>query len=160
MQKTTTTTSEGKIDLPHWIENATPEKIAQDSLLPLADQYQAQLADPEIYVVIATARVMSQADLDYVKNVLGQPNKIISRKMGETTKGSEMKIAGLRFLKNLKQFSNVPKTFYEDNKDYLYEQSRLTIEEELSGVSGLNTQRIDEISAHVLKQAEEVSNLA
>ena len=114
------TTSEGKIDLPHWIENATPEKIAQDSLLPLADQYQAQLADPEIYVVIATARVMSQADFDFVKNVLGQPNKIISRKMGETTKGSEMKIAGLRFLKNLKQFASVPKTFYEDNKDYLY----------------------------------------
>jgi len=111
----------GKIDLNYWIENCTPEKIAQDSLLPLAEQYQAQLSDPEIYVVIATARVIEAADLAYIKNVLGMPNRIVSRNgRGDTRKGADMKIAGLRFLNNLKQFKGAAKHFYEDNKDYLY----------------------------------------
>jgi hypothetical protein len=115
------TTIEGKIDLAYWIENCTPEKIANDSLLPLAKQYQEQLANPEIYVVIATARVMEQADFDFVKNVLGQPNKIISRNgRDDMRKGATMKIAGLRFLNNLLPFKNLKKFFYEDNKDYLY----------------------------------------
>jgi hypothetical protein len=115
------TNQEGKIDLAYWIENCTPEKIAMDSLLPLAKQYQEQLANPEIYVVIATARVMEQADLDFVKNVLGQPNKIISRNgRDDSRKGAAMKIAGLRFLNNLLPFKNLKKFFYEDNEDYLY----------------------------------------
>jgi hypothetical protein len=31
-----------------------------------------------------------------------------------------MKIHGLRFIKNLKQFASATVHFYEDNKDYLY----------------------------------------
>jgi hydroxymethylpyrimidine pyrophosphatase-like HAD family hydrolase len=111
----------GKIDLQYWIENCTPEKIAQDTLLPLAEQYQAQLADPEIYVAIATARVLEDADMDYIKNVLGMPNKIVSRNgRADTRKGVEMKIAGFGFLKNLKQFKNKACHFYEDNLEYLH----------------------------------------
>lgn len=113
--------SHGKIDLQYWIDNCTPEKIAQDSLLPLAEQYKAQLSDPEIYVVIATARVLEAADLDFIKNQLGMPNKIVSRNgRKDTRKGAAMKIAGLRYLKNLKQFKNASLHFYEDNIDYLY----------------------------------------
>jgi len=115
------TGSNGKIDLPYWIENCTPEKIAQDTLLPLAEQYQAQLLDPEIYVMIATARVIETADYNYIRDVLGLPDKIISRDgRGDTRKGADMKIHGLRFLKNLKQFQSAAIHFYEDNKDYLY----------------------------------------
>ena len=111
----------GKIDLQYWIENCTPEKIAQDTLLPLAEQYQEQLKNPEIYVAIATARVLEDADMDYIKNVLGMPNKIVSRNgRADTRKGVEMKIAGLRFLKNLKQFKNKACHFYEDNLEYLH----------------------------------------
>lgn len=110
-----------KIDLAHWIENCVPEKIAQDSLLPLAVQYQEQLKNPEVYTVIATARVIEQADMEYIKNVLGMPNKIVSRAgRNDMRKGADMKIAGVRYLKNLKQFKNAAKHFYEDNKDYLY----------------------------------------
>jgi hydroxymethylpyrimidine pyrophosphatase-like HAD family hydrolase len=115
------TNEQGKIDLQYWIDNCTPEKIAKDSLLPLADQYKAQLSDPEIYVVIATARILEKADMDYIKNVLGMPDKIVSRNgRTDTRKGAEMKIAGLRYLKNLKQFKNAALHFYEDNIDYLY----------------------------------------
>lgn len=111
----------GKIDLTHWIENCTPEKIEKDSLLPLAEQYKEQLKNPEIYVVIATARVMESSDYKFIEENLGFPNKIISRNGREDTrKGAEMKIAGLRYLKNLKQFAKAKIHFYEDNKDYLY----------------------------------------
>lgn len=112
----------GKIDLQFWIDNCTPEKIAQDSLLPLAAQYKAQLNNPEIYVVIATARVLEDADMLFIQNVLGTPNKIVSRNgRDDNRKGAQMKIAGLRYLNSLKQFANVNKRFfYEDNKDYLY----------------------------------------
>lgn len=111
----------GKIDLAHWIENCKPEKIEKDTLLPLAKQYKEQLNNPEIYVVIATARVLETADWNYIKNVLGMPNKVISRNgRGDTRKGAKMKIDGLRYLRYLKQFANVKKYFYEDNKDYLY----------------------------------------
>ena len=111
----------GKIDLAHWVENCTPEKIAQDSLLPLAKKYQAEIADPTVYVVIATARYMQQADFDYVRDVLGMPNKIVFRNAKNNhMRGADLKIAGLRFLNSLKQFTNLPRKFYEDNKDYLY----------------------------------------
>jgi hydroxymethylpyrimidine pyrophosphatase-like HAD family hydrolase len=111
----------GKIDLQYWIDNCTPEKIAQDSLLDLAAQYKAQLADPEIYVVIATARYMQNADFEYIRNVLGMPNKIVYRNAKNNhMKGADMKIAGLRFLKNLRQFANKTCHFYEDNLEYLH----------------------------------------
>ena len=111
----------GKIDLAYWIANCKPEKIAKDKLLPLANQYQAQLDNPEVYVVIATARVLEAADWNYIKNVLGMPNKVISRNgRSDNRKGAKMKIDGLRYLRYLKQFANVKKWFYEDNKDYLY----------------------------------------
>ena len=110
----------GKIDLDHWIENCTPEKIAQDTLLPHAALYKALLDDPTAYVVIATARVMQRPDFIYFREVLGWPDKLVSRKKGDTSKGADMKIRGLRYLNNLAQFANAVKYFYEDNKDYLY----------------------------------------
>jgi hypothetical protein len=112
----------GKIDLPFWIEHDTPEHIAKDRPKgALAEIYKEMIADPEIYVVIATARVMKAADYEWLKNNLGLPNKIISRNgRNDNRKGADMKIAGLRYLKNLRQFANIPKWFYEDNKDYLY----------------------------------------
>ena len=109
----------GKIDLAYWIENNTPEKIAQDTLLPLAQFYMDCIADPEIYVIIATARVLQQADIDYFTNHLGMPDKVIGRQMGSKEKGAILKAKGLAFLKQLKQFRDLPATFHEDNPDYM-----------------------------------------
>lgn len=111
---------EEKIDLPYWRENSTPEKIMCDSLLPLTAQYRAQLRDPNIYVVIATARVFSDADYMFIYNILGKPNHIIHRKEGDNRRGAVMKLAGLRKLFSLKQFAKVTnRHFWEDNIDYL-----------------------------------------
>ena len=108
-----------RIDLQHWLDN---EHLAHmDTLLPLAKQYQEHLKDPEVYVIIATARVLNKPDMDFIKNTLGQPNKIISRRdRKDWRSGFELKARPLKSLFSLKQFKNAKKWFYEDNKDYLY----------------------------------------
>ena len=112
---------DGKIDLPHWIENCKPEMIEKDTLLPHAYLYKALIKDPSAYVVIATSRFAQKADFEYVKQNLGEPDKFIYRHADNNhMKGADLKIAGLRFLNNLKQFQGTIRYFYEDNKDYLY----------------------------------------
>lgn len=106
-----------KIDLEFWRKN---EKFAMsDSLLPLADQYKADLADSETYVIIATARVMHEPDWQFVNEILGKPNYFISRKDGDCCSGATLKIRGLVKFFNLKNFKNAKACFYEDNATYL-----------------------------------------
>jgi len=118
----TQTRADGKtvIDLRHWRENQ--HKANNDSLLPLAQQYQQDLLNSKIYTVIATARVLNEPDKFFINNILGKPNHIISRR-GDTDQrgGAQLKIAGLRKLLNLRQFQKAEKHFFEDNADYLRE---------------------------------------
>jgi hypothetical protein len=107
----------GKIDLAYWRENS--HKAMQDSLLPLAAQYKADLLDPECYVIIATARVMGLADYEFVNTILGKPDYLISRKEGDSISGGKLKINGLQKFFNLKNFKNAVAVFYEDNIAYL-----------------------------------------
>ena len=106
-----------KIDLAYWRENEP--KAYEDSLLPLAEQYKADLLDPNTYVIIATARVLRDADMRFINDKLGKPNYIISRKDGDSISGGLLKINGLKKFFNLKNFKNASWTFYEDNKTYL-----------------------------------------
>jgi hypothetical protein len=110
-------TIDGKIDLQFWRDNQ--HLAMSDSLLPLAKQYQADLANPEIYVIIATARVMNEPDYNFVNTILGKPDYLISRKDGDTITGGLLKINGLAKFFNLKSFQNAEFTFYEDNATYL-----------------------------------------
>ena len=91
-----------RIDLDYWRENQS--KAMGDSLLPLATQYQADLSDPECFVIIATARVMGDNDYRFVREILGNPDYLISRKDGDTTSGGILKIKGLQKFFNLKNF--------------------------------------------------------
>jgi len=112
-------TIDGKIDLQYWRDN---ENLAMnDSLLPLAKQYQADLLDNDCFVIIATARVLHEPDRCFIATVLGQPDYIISRKDGDNRSGGLLKILGLKKLFSLKQFSKAKKSavFYEDNTSYL-----------------------------------------
>ena len=110
----------GKIDLPFWRDNSTAEMIAKDSVKELATKYKKQLDSGEDYVVIATARIMCEASLKWVKENIGLPHKIVSRVPGDDRKGAKLKIDGLRYLKNFKQFSKAKIFVYEDNPEYLY----------------------------------------
>ena len=106
-----------KIDLAYWRENEF--RAMEDSLLPMADQYKADLLDPECYTIIATARVLHDADKKFIAEILGQPDYIISRADGDNRSGGLLKVIGLRKFFNLKTFSNAAWVFYEDNATYL-----------------------------------------
>lgn len=106
-----------RIDLNYWREN---QHLAMaDSLLPLADQYKADLADESCYVIIATARVLNEPDYQFIREILGQPNYIISRKPDDSQSGATLKIKGLQKFFNLRNFRDASFTFYEDNAAYL-----------------------------------------
>jgi hypothetical protein len=106
-----------KIDLQFWRDH---EHLAMnDGLLPLVSQYRADLADPECYVVIATARVMGEPDWQFVREILGEPDYLISRKPGDGQSGKTLKIGGLAKFFNLVNFKTADVVFYEDNVEYL-----------------------------------------
>ena len=106
------------IDLQHWRENEY--RAMDDGLLPLAEQYRTELNDPSVYVIIATARVIRDADNQFIREILGVPDYIISRRGDtDTRSGKELKIKGLQKFFNLKQFRKADAIFYEDNVQYL-----------------------------------------
>ena len=111
-------TADNKIDLQYWRNN---EPLAmQDSLLPLAEQYKADLADPECFVIIATARVLNDPDYLFINTILGKPDYIISRKDNDSRSGGLLKILGLKKLFSLRQFHKIKDIiFFEDNHSYL-----------------------------------------
>lgn len=106
-----------RIDLDYWRTNEY--RAMDDTLLPLADQYRADLQDPNCYVIIATARVMRDVDWQFVREVLGEPDYFISRRDGDTQSGKTLKINGLTRFFNLIQFRDAEFVFYEDNIEYL-----------------------------------------
>jgi phosphoglycolate phosphatase-like HAD superfamily hydrolase len=54
-----------RIDLDYWRENQ--DLALFDSLLPLAEQYQKDLENPNCYVIIATARVINDPDIYFIE---------------------------------------------------------------------------------------------
>lgn len=111
----------GKFDLDYW--RANEHKLEQDQLLPAVTEYRRQLANPEIFVAIATARQLQQRDYNFISGKLGQPDAIISRALGDNfTKGGAQKIAGIKAAIEINKLNHIPPqnvVFYEDNKNYL-----------------------------------------
>ena len=107
-----------RIDLGYWRENEY--RALNDSLLPLAEQYRADLKDPDCFVIIATARVLRGPDWQFIRETLGMPDHVISRSDGDARSGALLKVLGLKKLFSLKQFQGVSDViFYEDNVNYL-----------------------------------------
>ena len=106
-----------KIDLQYWRENEY--RAMDDGLLPLAEQYKTDLQDENCYVIIATARVLRDADNAFIREILGEPDYIISRTEGDTISGGKLKINELAKFFNLNNFKNADFVFYEDNVQYL-----------------------------------------
>lgn len=107
---------DGSIDLAYWFENRTEEKIAQDKLLPLAKQYIADCANPEIYTVICTARLYHALDIGFIVGRLGKPDKLIMRPEGNQERDAILKRRQLQRIFNLRQFQNLQRRFWDDNK--------------------------------------------
>ena len=58
--------ADGSLDLEHWKENCTKEKIFGDSLLPLAGLWRELQKDKANTIAICTARVMSRWDWEFL----------------------------------------------------------------------------------------------
>jgi hypothetical protein len=84
------TLPDGTLNLADWIENNTPEKIARDTLLPLADEWRT--IDPAKHdIVVMTARVLQDADYNFLQTNGLFFDKIYSRNLGDTSPDGELK---------------------------------------------------------------------
>ena len=106
-----------KIDLDYW--RANEYRAMEDGLLPLADQYRQDVQNPDVFVIIATARIIRERDMQFITEILGTPDHIISRGVNDNRSGATLKIKGLQRFFNLKQFKLADAVFYEDNVSYL-----------------------------------------
>lgn len=105
--------ADGSFCLDGWRQNCTPEKIMRDRLLPLAKVWREAWSAGNL-VVVCTARVMQQADFDFLNFHGLFFDRVLSR-MGERDMrpDAELKHWHLSSINvNWKLVSNV---FYEDN---------------------------------------------
>lgn len=116
------TLANGSLDLDHWRENCTREKILADKLLPLAEHWKdAKAKGAEI--VICTARVMGTSDYEFLTLNGLKYDAILSRNEGDTTPDHLLKYAMLRDYadycgiswRRFKMFS----VMFDDNKNVI-----------------------------------------
>ena len=116
------TLPDGTLDLEHWIENNTPEKIMQDSLLPLGRQVAHYLkhVPPGRVNIACTARFMQEADYKFLYLHGLHFDRILSRPKGCTDGDVELKEKLLRrfALTQKTSFARLMKTahFWDDNE--------------------------------------------
>ena len=114
------TLPDGSLDLAAWKKNSTYDKVMRDSLLPLANHWKKIQEMRNVFIAVLTARVMADADYDYLKFQGLNANKIMSRAFFDHRPDHIMKrqkILTFLFDNNIKNWSNV--TFYDDNKNVL-----------------------------------------
>lgn len=109
----------GLLDLGHWLANNTPEMVAKDTLLPVADYYKECVNDPEVFTVICTVVQMQDYHIDYIRQNLGMPDALIYPEKNVGNGGAAFKMRALSRYRNLKQFRDLPVHFHEDNMKYL-----------------------------------------
>ena len=81
----------GRGSLESWKRNNTPENIAKDGLLPLADLvHLINRRRPNDMTIVCTSRVMGVADYDFVNKNLN-PVGILCRKEGDERPCGELK---------------------------------------------------------------------
>lgn len=81
----------GDLDLAHWIENSTYDKVMQDSLLPLAEVAKRNMGRCE--VIACTARVMGAADYELLLAHGLIFDRILSRPEGCRMSDATLKVA-------------------------------------------------------------------
>ena len=85
----------GDLDLAHWIENSTPELVARDSLLPLAEHWKIQ-RQRGAEILVCTARVMGEADYRYLADHGLIWDAMLSRAEGDQSSDCTLKERALR----------------------------------------------------------------
>ena len=85
------TKADGSLDLEHWFENNTPEKIAKDSLLPLVNSMR-QLYAQGYYTLICTARSFQDADWEFLEKHNIPFHACLHREIGDMRGDDIMKL--------------------------------------------------------------------
>lgn len=121
----------GSLDLANWIENNTPENIAKDTLLPLANLWKKAKNKGQT-VGVCTARVLQDADYKFLADNGLQADFILSRPMGDNSGDGTLKTRLLAEFadKNgitLNTLVNGIKAFYDDNKIVLSALEKLGV---------------------------------
>ena len=114
------TLPDGSLDLRAWKKNSTYSKVMRDSLLPLANHWKRIQEKKNVYIAVITARVMADADYDYLRFKRLKADRIMSRAFFDHRPDHIMKkqkILTFLFDNNIKNWSDV--TFYDDNKNVL-----------------------------------------
>lgn len=83
--------ADGSIDLAHWFANNTPDKIALDALLPLAEHLKMRNKKGD-ETMVCTSRQMTEADYQFLIDKGINPVYILSRKHGDNTPCGKMKL--------------------------------------------------------------------
>lgn len=86
--------ADGSLDLEHWLENNTPEKIALDKLLPLADDMRTRQGT----IVICTARILQDADYEFLSRHGLRADYVLSRDEGDMRPDEVLKLEKLSAL--------------------------------------------------------------
>ena len=106
----------GNLDLKHWFENATAEKIFADKVLPLAQEIRRRNKKGD-YTIICTARNLQYADLEFMMENGLLADKVISRPKGNMENDAKLKRKQLNSFLSLKQFKNANKVMFDDNNE-------------------------------------------
>jgi FMN phosphatase YigB (HAD superfamily) len=113
----------GDIDLTHWRENSTKEKIFRDELLPLARYMKRAIANPNTKTAICTARNLGKYDYQYLQQKNLVTDFILSRQNGDDRPDADMKREKIfNLLVSLKIPRNrwkISATIFDDNKSVL-----------------------------------------
>ena len=106
------TLADGTLNLAAWFENATPEKIFQDQVLPLG--HLVSKIGKKAFTIICTARNMSDADFEFLMDNGICVDKIISRPQGNMEPDAELKKKQLNSFLSLKQFKGKNAIMFDD----------------------------------------------
>lgn len=114
------TDSDGKLDLDHWREHSTPEKIARDSLTRLGRDVADYLKHSNAVHIACTARVMSEHDHAFLLHNELRFDAVLSRPVNCTDSDVILKDMLLRAYAQDKgiPFARLMRTavFWEDNE--------------------------------------------
>lgn len=84
--------ADGSLDLVQWRENSTAEKVAQDTLLPLASAWLSLVDNLNVRIIVCTARVMARADYRFLNEHGLWGDYLLSRPEGDISGDAELKI--------------------------------------------------------------------
>ena len=108
----------GMIDLENWVANSTKDLIFQDQLMPLYAQLVADYKNGNM-VILCTARNLGVYDWEYIHSMGIYYDRVISRPLYNMTKDNHLKKSQLRYLRDLPQYKDKEKIFYDDNSSNL-----------------------------------------